>query len=449
MNKIGIIYKREFLSRFRNRTFIIMTILGPLLIAGIFIVPMWLEKMEREQIKHVAIIDETHLLGETIENFQSYRFTLVSNTTVERLRENLSESGYDAVLFIPHNIYHSNWAILYSHVWIDDALRAYISYVLRRDLEYMALMKENVSYETIKRVSSPVFVGVQKWTKDGVYVDDDDTFSRRMAIAYGAGFLLYMFVFVYGVLVLRGVIEEKTNRVIEIIVSSVKPVQLMAGKILGIGTVGLIQFLVWTILTLGIVFTAQVTLFADLYNPLPLPETGYTLGESAASAKQLVSEHLSSKEYAINLFESLDGIKWNVMILAFIFFFVFGYLLYAAIYAAIGAVIDQDTDAQQFVLPVSLPLLFSILVLQIIISNPEGSLAFWLSIFPLTSPVIMLARLPFGIPYWELLLSVAVLILSCVIVLYFAAKMYKAGILLYGKKISISSLFKVVFSHKK
>ena len=449
MNKIAIIYRREFLTRIRNKAFIIMTFLGPLLIAGIFIIPMWIEKVQKEQIKHVAIIDETFLLAETIQDFQSYRFTIVPDVTVEDLRKNLAQTEYDAVLFIPHNIYHSNWAVLYSHVWVDDALRAYVSYALRRDLEYMALMKEEVSYETIKRVSSPVYVGVQKWTRDGVYVDDDDSFGKRMRIAYGASFLLYLFVFVYGVLVLRGVVEEKTNRVIEIIVSSVKPVQLMAGKILGIGTVGLIQFCIWTIMTVGLVYFAQITLFADLYNPVPLPEMGRSLGESAASYTQLAAQQSTKTEYAINLFESLQGIRWDVMIISFILFFVFGYILYAAIFAAIGAIVDQDTDSQQFVLPVSLPLVFSILVLQMVITNPDGPLAFWLSVIPLTSPVVMLARLPFGIPYWELALGFSVLLLSCAATLYFSSRLYKAGILLYGKKISLLSLYKIITSSKK
>jgi ABC-2 type transport system permease protein len=324
-------------------------------------------------------------------------------------------------------------------VWVDDALKAYVSYVLRRDLEYMALMKENVDANIIKRVRTPVFVGVQKWSKDGTYIDEESALVKKSAIAFGAAFLLYFFIFIYGVLVLRGVIEEKVNRVVEIVVSSVKPFQLMVSKILGIGTVGLIQFVVWTVLTIGIVYTAQVTLFADLYDPTPLPEMGQTI-DAAQSQTQATAKNMADIDYAVDLFESLQGINWTVMISSFMLFFIFGYILYASIFAGIGAIIDQETDTQQFVLPVSLPLVLSILLLQVIIANPDGPLAFWMSMFPLTSPIIMLARLPFGIPYWQVILSCAILILSCWGSIYVSSKMYRAGILHYGKKMSVSSI---------
>lgn len=448
MNKIALIFKREFTTRIRNKAFLLMTFLGPLLIAAIFIVPMWIQKMQKNVIKHVAIIDETHILAQTINDYQTYRFTNIPDATVEGFRENLAESGYDAVLFIPRNIYSSQAAIIYSHVWVDDALRAYVSYVLRRDLEYMALIKENVDVETIKRVSTPVHVGVQKWTKEGRYIDDDDSFGKKVGIAFGGAFLLYMFIFIYGVLVLRGVIEEKVNRVVEIVVSSVKPLQLMAGKILGIGSVGLIQFVTWTILTVGIVYVAQVTIFPDAYNPVPLPEMGYSVTDNQLDADLSTVQNVTKIEYAIDLFESLEGINWTVMILSFIFFFIFGYILYASIFAAIGAVIDQDTETQQFVLPVSIPLIISIVLLEGVIANPESTLAFALSIIPFTSPVIMLARLPFGIPYWELTVSVVVLLITCFVFVYISSKMYRAGIVHYGKKMSFKSII-ALFLPKK
>ncbi|MDA3882651.1 MAG: ABC transporter permease [Bacteroidales bacterium] len=438
MNKIALIFKREFITRIRNKAFIIMTFLGPLLLAGIFIIPMWLEKMQKEEIKKVAVIDETHLLASTIKDYQSYRFTHLPDKTVEEVRENIEELGFDAVLFIPRNIYKSNWAVIYSNAWVDDALKAYVSYVLRRDLEYMALMKENVDADIIKRVSTPVFVGVQKWSKDGTYIDEESALVKKSAIAFGVAFLLYFFIFIYGVLVLRGVIEEKVNRVVEIVVSSVKPFQLMVSKILGIGTVGLIQFIVWTVLTIGIVYTAQVTLFSDLYDPTPLPEMGQVIDVGDTNSN--VAANITDIDYAVDLFGSLQGINWTVMISSFVLFFIFGYILYASIFAGIGAIIDQETDTQQFVLPVSLPLVLSILLLQVIISNPDGQLAFWMSLFPLTSPIIMLARLPFGIPYWQVVLSCTILILSCWGSIYVSSKMYRAGILHYGKKMSISSI---------
>jgi len=196
------------------------------------------------------------------------------------------------------------------------------------------------------------------------------------------------------------------------------------------------------------VYTAQITLFPDVYNPVPLPEMGYSIAENSVAGAQSTAQNITKVEYAVDLFESLEGINWTVMISSFIIFFIFGYILYASIFAAIGAVIDQDTETQQFVLPVSLPLILSIILLQGVIANPESPLAFWLSIIPFTSPVIMLARLPFGIPYWELIVSIAVLLITCLFFVYISSKMYRAGIVHYGKKMSISSIFSLFFGKK-
>ncbi len=442
MNNIRLIFKREFSTRIRNKAFILMSLLGPLLMTAVLVIPMLVEKLQNEEIKHIAIIDETNILGDLVEDFETYKFTSLPNANLEDVRKNLASSGYNAVLFLPKNIYSSNNAIIYSNVWINDGLRAYVSYSLRRYLESLALRKENVSAETIKRISTPVFVSVQKWNEDGTYIDEEDSFTQKAGISFGAAMMIYLFIFIYGVLVLRGVLEEKTSRVVEVIVSSVKPIHLMFGKILGIGTAGLVQFVIWVALTVAMVYGAQIILFPEMYNPIPLPEMGQAIGQTAQGST-LISQDAQDWGYAFDLFKNLQGINWSVMIGAFAVFFVFGYILYASIFAAIGGIIGQDTDSQQFVLPVSLPLVLSIVLLQGIISNPQGDLSFWLSIFPLTSPVVMLARVPFNPPLWEVGLSVLVLIVSCYAMGWISAKMYKAGILHYGKKMSFRSIIKI------
>ena len=414
--------------------------MGPILIAGILIIPIWLEKIEKERTKNVAIIDESFILGQTVKDFENYHFTNVTNVTVEELRKDFSKSGFDAVLFIPKNIYSSNMAVLYSNVWVDNALKAYVGYSLRRDLEYMALMKEKVTIETIKRVATPVFVGVQKWTKEGSYIDEESTLTKKSTIAFTAAMIIYLFIFMYGILVLRGVIEEKSSRVVEIVISSVKPIQLMAGKILGIGSVGLVQFLLWIVLTFSIVSGAQVLLFPETYNPSPMPELSQTLGHEKV-ASQMVSTNTGNIEYAVNLFQSLDGINWPIMLLSFVFFFVFGYLLYACLFAGVGSLLDQDSETQQFVIPITLPLILSLILLNGIIANPTGQIAFWFSMFPLTSPIVMMARIPFGVPYWEITLSAVILIGTSFLAVKFASKMYRSGLLMYGKKVSIFTIF--------
>ena len=201
MHIIRLIFARECKVRIRKRSYILMSILGPLLLAAIGIIPLFLQKIEKQTIKQVAIIDESFILGETIKDFENFRFTIIQDTTVEDFRKQYQASGYDAVLFIPKNIYSSNTCILYSHVWIDNALKAYVGYVLRRDLEYMALLKEQVTIETIKRVSTPVFVGVQKWTKEGEYIDEEVSMTKKSNIAIIAAIIIYIFIFMYGVMV--------------------------------------------------------------------------------------------------------------------------------------------------------------------------------------------------------------------------------------------------------
>ena len=441
MGKTAKIFKREFSSRVRNKSFIIMTLLGPLLLASILIVPMLIEKYEQKREKRVAIIDESNLLGHTLHDFDTYKFTVVVNATVDEMSETFASSGFDAVLFIPNNIYSSNSVILYSNVWVDEALKAYVGYALRRDLEYMALMHENVSPETIGKVSTPVFVGVQKWNSKGETVETEVTMEKKNIVATAFTSLILIFILLYGIIVLRGVIEEKTSRVVEVIVSSVKPVQFMSGKILGIGCVGLLQFVLWVVLTFGIVVGAQFLLFPEPYVPTQLPEMAETLGTGTIATQKIVTPESTSMDYAINLFQTLEGVNWVVMLGAFLIFFVFGYLLYAAIFAGIGAISDQDTETQQFVIPVTVPLYIPFFLLPFIIADPNGSLAFWLSQIPFTSPIAMMARLPFGVPYWQLMLSIVLLVLMCVILLRLSAKMYRSGMLLYGQKFSLKSMF--------
>ncbi|MCQ2605904.1 MAG: ABC transporter permease [Bacteroidales bacterium] len=441
MNKTIKIGKREFSSRVRSKSFIIMTLLGPLLLAGILIVPLLLEKYEQQREKRVAIVDESNLLGHTLQDFESYKFTVVINASVDDLSKGFENSGFDAVLFIPNNIYSSNSVVLYSNVWVDDALKAYVGYALRRDLEYMALMHENVAPETIGKVSTPVFVGVQKWNEKGETVDNESSMEKKQMVALTFVSVIYIFILMYGILVLRGVVEEKMNRVVEIIISSVKPVQFMVGKIVGIGLVGLLQFALWVLLTLGLIAGAQYILFPEPYVPSQLPELAETLG-SQTVAQKTVAPNTVSIDYAVNVFQTLDGVNWMVMLVAFLFFFVFGYLLYAAIFASIGALCDQDTETQQFVIPVTLPLVIPFVLLPMIISNPNGYVALWLSQIPFTSPLAMIARLPFGVPFWQVGLSVVILLLTCAFAVWCSSALYRSGLLMYGKKFSIKSMFK-------
>ena len=268
-----------------------------------------------------------------------------------------------------------------------------------------------------------------------------------MGLGYFAGFLIYFFVFLYGAMVMRGVIEEKTSRIVEVIVSSVKPFQLMLGKILGIALVGLTQFIAWVVLiTLFVSVGMQV--FGPDYsaeNVAPQQE----MVESVMSQQSInvsdvaeIQAENSSDNFKDILLSTVDSINFIVVLLSFLFYFIGGYLLYASLFAAIGSAVDSETDTQQFMMPVTIPLVIGLLVMINTIQNPDGAMAFWFSIIPFTSPIVMMARIPFGVPYWEVALSMSLLIITFLGATWFAAKIYRTGILMYGKKVSYGEIWK-------
>jgi ABC-2 type transport system permease protein len=252
-----------------------------------------------------------------------------------------------------------------------------------------------------------------------------------------------MFIFLFGAQVMRGIIEEKTSRIVEVILSSVKPIELMMGKIIGVALVGLTQFLLWVVLTTGII-TIATSSFSSKHDSKTTAEKIMNSKSQQIMASQ-VPQDISNDEKnnsGYEIFDAISSIDFPVMIGMFLFYFLFGYLLYAALFAAVGSAVDSEADTQQFMLPITIPLIFSFIMAQFIIQEPSGSLAFWLSIFPLTSPVIMMIRIPYGVPYLQLLLSMTLLILGFLATTWMAAKIYRTGILMYGKKTSYRELWK-------
>jgi len=256
--------------------------------------------------------------------------------------------------------------------------------------------------------------------------------------------LMYMLVFIFGSQVMRGVIEEKTSRVVEVIVSSVKPAELMMGKIIGIALVGLTQFLIWVFLTIGAVAVVKSTIL----NKSGLPEITQSVTQDVMSANQPAMPSSQSPEISSELagfakvFDSAMNQNWPLIILSFIFYFITGYLLYAAIFAAIGSAVDNETETQQFMMPVTIPIILALLVAMGTMQNPESSVAFWFSMIPLTSPIVMVARIPFGVPAWQIILSMALMLITFLVFVWMAAKVYRTGILMYGKKTSWKELWK-------
>jgi len=414
-----------------------MSIVGPLLIAVLLIVPAWIEKLESENVKTIAVIDDTYLFHKTLKDQENIKFVFLENFNLDKAQAVFKDAGYYAILFIPKNIITSSSRVtMHSNKNISPGIQFLIQKILESDIKNLRLHSNGVPLKKIILANQKISVTFEKWNDDGTIVSEGLDLKIGMAVAFSV--LIYIFIFFFGNMVMRGVIEEKVNRIVEIIISSVKPLKLMIGKMAGIGLVALLQFFLWIVVSFSIIYLFQVTIFAEVM-PTEANPTAQTLGEEHMEQIKLGNEGLVE---AINLFESIENINWPTMLWTFLLLFIAGYILYASLFAAIGSAVDSETDTQQFVLPLTAPLILTIALIQVIIENPDGAVAFWLSIIPFTSPVALLARMPFGVPIWEFSLSIILLIGTIYTSIHFAAKVYKTGILMYGKKASLKEIFK-------
>lgn len=412
MRKIWLIIVREYLVRVRKKSFLIMTILGPLLMASLLIVPIYLANESKEK-RFIAV---NQLENFELEDTELLHFTVIPEIEMDNLIKDFKESSYYALLYIKENK-----GTLYSNQQISLSVINDIKRKLERVIEITNLKKAGINPQIIENAKTKVEIITK-------IIDDNGSSTRSnsevsSAIGFISGILIYMFIFMYGTMVMRGVIEEKTNRIVEVIISSVKPFQLMMGKILGVALVGLTQFALWITLTI-IISTVAEFAFLDANN---------------------MANQISNSEQSIILaqMESLTGgIKLIEIFLAFIFYFLSGYLMYSSLFAAVGSAVDAEADTQQFILPITIPLILSFILIQPIMDSPDGALAFWMSMIPFTSPVIMMVRLPFGVENWQLFLSMTILIGTFITSTWFAGRIYRTGILMYGKKASYKELWK-------
>ena len=446
MNKISVIIKREYVTRVRKKSFIIMTILAPLLMAAIITVPTILMMNQGGEFKRIAVVeDNSDLFKGVIKNTKDAEFVYLENTKVDDLKKTFEKAGYYGILYIhPEIINTPNAVELISKQQPPIGLLQHIENSLEKEIERQKLLafkienldeimktiKTNVSVQTINKDSS----GALKKTSTGI----------AMALAYILGFLMYMLVFIFGSQVMRGVIEEKTSRVVEVIISSVKPIQLMMGKIVGIALVGLTQFLIWIILTAGVATVLKTTLLSKTNLTevtQTVPQNVMASDQQSADITQAATVSPELAEFS-KLFDSAMNQPWLLIIIAFIFYFITGYLLYASVFAAIGSAVDNETETQQFMLPVTIPIILALMVAMGTMQNPESSLSFWCSMIPLTSPIVMMARIPFGVPYWQIAVSMALMLVTFAGFVWMAAKVYRTGILMYGKKTSWKEMWK-------
>ncbi len=441
MNKVPLIISREYLSRVRKKSFIIMSLLGPILFAAMLVVPAWMATMEDSEEKTIAVIDQTGLYTNQIENTELLKFKFVPREQEETLKSDFKNQDYYAFLVIDEDLLVNPSAIaIYSDAQITVDVKNHVRRSLESYLEDQKLKSFQIEGldEIVAQLDQvKINLGTIKVGEDGT--ESKSSTELTMIISIVFAFMSYMFIFIYGAQVMRGVMEEKTNRIVEVIISSVKPFQLMMGKIIGIALVALTQILLWVVLTVIIVNGVKVAFFSDSPIPNQTQAQMEMMQQGMAGDQVAPLQDDFSFSGIMEMVKSMEPIK---TLLLFVFYFFGGYLLYAALFAAVGAAIDNETDQQQFMLPITLPIILALYVAMMAYRNPGSDLAFWFSMVPFTSPIVMMARIPFNVPLWELLLSMVLLIGGFILTTWFAARIYRTGILMYGKKVNYKELWK-------
>lgn len=423
MNKTWIIIKREFMNSVSKKSFLILTILTPFLMAALIFVPLWMASIKDSDQKAVAVIDRTGNYQGLFKNDESYRFVPVGAVTPEMRSD---DSDYEAVVEIRDNLVeHPEAATIYSRKEISPDLTRLVNTVLGDQVRKDKLARYQIPEidRIIDDVGADFEVRTMKWDAKGNELISDTGIAMVAGMVFM--FLIYMFVMSYGGMVMSSVVEEKTNRIVELMVSSVKPFQLMMGKIVGVALVGFLQLLIWGCMLAAILAVA-----------------GAVFGVTPPSEPALAGAPMPEMSKGAEALAALQNFNFLEMGIIFVLNFVGGYLLYASFFAAVGASINTQEDSSQFMMPVVLILIFGLYAGIYGAENPDGPLAFWASLFPLTSPIVMLVRVPFGVPLWEEILSIVILYATAALFVWISAKIYRVGILMYGKKPTVKEMIK-------
>jgi ABC-2 type transport system permease protein len=426
MDKIWLILSREYVSRVKKKSFLLTTFLTPLLIGGLYAMAIYFAVADADE-KVVKVVDESGLFIGKLENGNSIVFEFVSEP-IDSARRQVEEGKFDGLLYIKDVDVNDPQGITYYSMTtpgidltsgVNRALESVI-----RDIKIEQMGFSKTALDSLK-----TDIHVESINLSGA---DEKKGSAEIAMAVGSisGVMIYMFMLIYGAQVMRGVMQEKTSKIVEILVSSVKPFQLMTGKILGIAAVGLTQFILWFVLTMAVISVAT-----------PLMGGGSVEGMAAAQT-ELSQSPEAQNELAAAINSVTDNLNLPLLIGSFFFYFLTGYLFYAALFAMIGSAVDSEADTQQFMLPIMLPLIASMMFLSVILRDPSGPIAFWLSIIPFSSPIIMMVRIPFDVPVWQLVLSMVLMIVGFIGTTWMAGRVYRIGILMHGAKVNYKVMFK-------
>lgn len=435
MSKIGLVIKHEYTQRVMKKSFILLTLLTPLLFLALILVPLGLAQINNNDVERVAVVDNVGKYAQLFTSDDSYEFITIDNIPADQMISQSEENDYTAILVISQDLMeHPEGATIYSNNIVSNQLQHYINSILSDFTEQERIDSYNIPdlKEIMESTRTPLEIRTVKWDKNG----DESESSAEVAMLIGMIFtmLMYMFVFVYGAQVMNSVMQEKTSRIVEVLVCSVRPFELMMGKIVSMALVGLTQLLIWAVLT-----TALTAIAIPFFSPDPetLVNASAELAAANGNMPPMDTESISNE-----IFSVLGGINIFQIAICFILFFIGGYLLYSSLFAAIGSAVDSETDTQQFMFPIMIPVLFGLYAAMYSIENPDGPLAFWCSIIPFTSPIVMMVRLPYSVPFWQLALSLGLLYVTFVGAVWASGKIYRTGILMYGKKVTWKELIK-------
>lgn len=431
MNHLSLIIKREYLTKVRNKSFIIMTFLSPIIVVAIFALVAYLSNLNNDTVRSISVLDESGLFAEDFVSSPHTKYKLLFDVPLDDAKAEAEKSEIYGLLYIPktENLESLSKGItFYSKDSPSLSMMKDINSMLESKVNILKLKDAGIDSQLIKDLR--IRVSANQETFQG---KETSKMGSGLKLIFGgaAGYLLFMFIIIYGNMIMRSVIEEKTSRVIEVIISSVKPRVLLLGKILGTTLAGLTQFLVWVVLIL-VLMTAASSIFG--------------IDVAGASPSQQVIEQSvdgGAEQIFQDVMREINNLPIANLIIMFILFFIGGYLLYASLYASVGAAVDSETDTQQFMMPILMPLMLAVYVgFFTVIDNPHGTVSQVFSYIPFTSPVVMLMRIPFGVPLWQQLISVLILFLTFFGTVWFAAKIYRVGILMYGKKPTYKELWK-------
>lgn len=432
MNKILLIIQREYLSRVKKKSFLLTTFLVPLLFIGMYAIIFYVALNNQEPTTIVQVIDDSGFIINELKDTEHLIFTKANGST-EMIKKDLEKGKKNTVLLlIPSDVESSQSVDLYDIEKKGIGTINDIEGQLNDVLKSKALKDAGIDTKILNSIKPAITVKSKELTVEG---ERDSSIGAAIGVSFGLSILIYLSLFLYGSQVMRGIIEEKSNRIVEVIISSVKPFQLMMGKIVGIGLVGVTQFVLWIVLSVGLLGIAS-TVMMDKSISTEITETKHP--------NNTKENYKPANTSPINgLIKNIKTVDYPYVISSFLVYFIGGYLLYSALFAMVGSAVDSETETQQFMLPIIMPLLFTyMLSFSVLINNPHGTLAFWLSMIPFTSPIGMLVRIPFGVPTWQLILSIILLVIGFVGTTYVAARVYRVGILMYGKKASYKELFK-------